>query len=153
MRTRDSSTEWSQRAPRSTGLQESYLSDAKPRASYLGQVARPRAQPFGCADTAYGTGRVGEECRCGSSCWWPCSSSVPTPRGVQDPVTFFDSNGLRIHFTGRGAGERVIFIHGFACLHRRHWEPPGIIAALTATGYRVIAMAYRRHGHRGSQRV
>lgn len=43
----------------------------------------------------------------------------------------------------------VVLIHGFTGSYARHWEAPGVIQALDAAGYRVIAMDCRGHGESG----
>ena len=67
----------------------------------------------------------------------------------QDGGAFFDSDGVRIHYVDRGRGEPVVLLHGFTGSYARHWESPGVIAALTQAGYRVIAMDCRGHGQSG----
>ncbi|MYH30883.1 MAG: alpha/beta hydrolase [Acidobacteria bacterium] len=68
---------------------------------------------------------------------------------AQDGGAFFDSDGVRIHYADRGRGEPVVLLHGFTGSFARHWESPGVIAALTQAGYRVIAMDCRGHGQSG----
>ena len=68
---------------------------------------------------------------------------------AQDRTAFFDSDCVRIHYADRGRGEPVVLIHGFTGSYVRHWETPGVIAALTAAGHRVIAMDCRGHGQSG----
>lgn len=68
---------------------------------------------------------------------------------AQDGAAFFDSDGERIHYADRGRGEPVVLVHGFTGSYARHWESPGVIAALTRAGYRVIAMDCRGHGQSG----
>ena len=68
---------------------------------------------------------------------------------AQEGGRFFDSNGVRIHYADRGRGEPVVLIHGFTGSYARHWESPGVLAALTRAGYRVIAMDCRGHGQSG----
>ncbi|GMV93740.1 MAG: alpha/beta hydrolase [Candidatus Hydrogenedentota bacterium] len=58
---------------------------------------------------------------------------------------YFDSKGVRIHFTDEGAGEPVILIHGFAANADLNWRVPGITQGL-AEDYRVIALDNRGHG-------
>lgn len=58
---------------------------------------------------------------------------------------FFDSNGIRIHYTDEGSGEPVILIHGFATNADQNWRLPGITQGL-AQEYRVIALDDRGHG-------
>ncbi len=61
---------------------------------------------------------------------------------------FFDSDGIRIHYTVEGQGEPVILIHGFAANADLNWRVPGITEAL-ARDYRVIALDARGHGLSG----
>ncbi len=58
---------------------------------------------------------------------------------------YFDSNGVRIHYTVDGQGEPVILVHGFAANADANWRAPGIIKAL-AKDYQVIAFDNRGHG-------
>jgi pimeloyl-ACP methyl ester carboxylesterase len=61
---------------------------------------------------------------------------------------FFDSGGLRIHYTDEGAGVPVILVHGFAATSDQNWRLPGVIRALRCR-YRVISMDVRGHGLSG----
>ena len=36
---------------------------------------------------------------------------------------FFDSDGIRIHYTIEGQGEPLILIHGFSASAERNWAP------------------------------
>lgn len=58
---------------------------------------------------------------------------------------FFDSNGVKIHYTIEGKGEPVLLIHGFTANIQVQWELPGIIKALSSD-YQVIAIDNRGHG-------
>ena len=51
---------------------------------------------------------------------------------------YFDSDGVRLHYTEDGSGEPVVLVHGFAVNADVNWRKPGIIRAL-AKDYRVIA--------------
>lgn len=62
--------------------------------------------------------------------------------------SYFDSNGVRIHYTDEGSGEPVVLIHGFAVNSDINWRWPGITEAL-AKEFRVIAMDLRGHGLSG----
>lgn len=58
---------------------------------------------------------------------------------------FYDSDGVKIHFTDEGQGEPVILIHGFAAnadLNWRHWG----VNKMLSKHYRVIALDNRGHG-------
>jgi pimeloyl-ACP methyl ester carboxylesterase len=75
---------------------------------------------------------------------------LSTPAGVaQTTSRSFDSNGIPIHYVDRGTGVPVVLIHGFTGSYARHWEAPGVIQALEAAGYRVIALDCRGHGESG----
>ena len=58
---------------------------------------------------------------------------------------FFDSNGVKIHYTDEGQGEPVLLIHGFIADITINWTIPGTRKAL-AQDYRVIAIDNRGHG-------
>ncbi|GMW02690.1 MAG: alpha/beta hydrolase [Candidatus Hydrogenedentota bacterium] len=58
---------------------------------------------------------------------------------------FFDSDGIRIHFTVEGEGEPLILIHGFAANADLNWRKPGVLQKL-AKEYKVIAIDNRGHG-------
>ena len=59
---------------------------------------------------------------------------------------FFDSDGVRIHYTIEGTGEPVLLIHGYTSSAAGNWGAPGITKALVADNYRVIAIDNRGHG-------
>jgi|RhiMetdeSRZDD1v2_1073273.scaffolds.fasta_scaffold30040_5 pimeloyl-ACP methyl ester carboxylesterase len=61
----------------------------------------------------------------------------------------FDSNGVQISYIDRGRGAPVVLLHGLTGSAARHWEGPGVIAALETAGYRAIAMDCRGHGQSG----
>lgn len=61
---------------------------------------------------------------------------------------YFDSGGVRIHYTDEGRGEPVILLHGFAVNADLNFRRPGITKAL-AKEFRVIAMDLRGHGLSG----
>ena len=58
---------------------------------------------------------------------------------------FFDSAGVKIHYTVEGQGDPVVLIHGFAVSIASNWAQAGVIKAL-AQDYRVIAIDNRGHG-------
>jgi pimeloyl-ACP methyl ester carboxylesterase len=58
---------------------------------------------------------------------------------------FFNSVGVKIHYTVDGTGEPVILIHGYAASIGANWGAPGIIKGL-ADSYQVIAIDNRGHG-------
>ena len=61
----------------------------------------------------------------------------------------FDANGVQINYTDQGTGEPVVLIHGFTMSLDPAWNAPGIMAALDAARYRVIALDCRGHGASG----
>lgn len=61
---------------------------------------------------------------------------------------YFDSAGVRIHYTDEGRGEPVILVHGFANPANFQWRRTGRIEALSKE-YRVIALDNRGHGRSG----
>jgi len=61
---------------------------------------------------------------------------------------YFDSDGVRIHYTDQGQGEPVILLHGYAMNIDISWRNNGVIDAL-AENYRVIGMDFRGHGLSG----
>jgi pimeloyl-ACP methyl ester carboxylesterase len=58
---------------------------------------------------------------------------------------FFDSGGVRIHYTVEGSGEPVLLIHGYSVSAATNWAAPGIIKGLSDR-YQVIAIDNRGHG-------
>jgi pimeloyl-ACP methyl ester carboxylesterase len=68
-----------------------------------------------------------------------------SPAGLLAKEGFFDSKGVKIHYTDEGQGEPVLLIHGFTADIALNWRAPGIIKEL-AKNYRVIALDNRGHG-------
>ena len=64
---------------------------------------------------------------------------------VQAEDFFFNSAGVRIHYTVEGKGEPVVLIHGWGVDIEWCWAEPGTIKAL-ADHYQVIAVDNRGHG-------
>lgn len=58
---------------------------------------------------------------------------------------YFDSNGVRIHYTVEGQGEPVILVHGVAANADLNWRRPGVIRALSKD-FKVVAFDLRGHG-------
>jgi pimeloyl-ACP methyl ester carboxylesterase len=58
---------------------------------------------------------------------------------------FFDSAGVKIHYTVEGKGEPVLLIHGFGADIQANWSAPGIIKELS-DAFQVIAIDNRGHG-------
>lgn len=61
---------------------------------------------------------------------------------------YFDSAGVRLHFTDEGSGEPLILLHGFAVNADLNWRLPGLTGALRRE-FRVIAPDLRGHGLSG----
>jgi len=61
---------------------------------------------------------------------------------------YFDSGGVRVHYTDEGRGEPVILVHGFANPANLQWRRTGRIGALSKD-YRIIALDNRGHGRSG----
>ncbi len=61
---------------------------------------------------------------------------------------YFDSAGVRIHYTDEGQGTPVLLVHGYANPANLQWRRSGRIAALSKH-YRVIALDNRGHGRSG----
>lgn len=57
---------------------------------------------------------------------------------------YFDSNGVRIHYTDEGAGVPVVLLHGLGFSANLQWREGGQIDALSKH-YRVIALDNRGH--------
>jgi pimeloyl-ACP methyl ester carboxylesterase len=62
--------------------------------------------------------------------------------------SYFNSNGVRIHYTIEGKGEPVILIHGFAVNPDLNFRREGITKALS-NKYQVISLDLRGHGLSG----
>lgn len=61
-------------------------------------------------------------------------------------MSFFDSDGIRIHFKDIGNGDPILLIHGFASNIHMNWDYPGWTDLLVKSGMRVIALDNRGHG-------
>jgi len=61
---------------------------------------------------------------------------------------YFDSAGVRIHYTDQGQGTPVVLVHGFMNPAHLQWGRTGRIEALSKE-YRVIALDNRGHGRSG----
>lgn len=59
--------------------------------------------------------------------------------------TYFDSEGVQLHYTVQGEGETIVLLHGFVLNADLNWRRPGIIDRL-ARQYRVVALDMRGHG-------
>jgi pimeloyl-ACP methyl ester carboxylesterase len=77
-----------------------------------------------------------------------------TAASVAQPTSpaSFDSRGVRIHYEVRNSGTPVVLLHGFTGSAQRHFGQTGVIDALVAAGYRVVAMDSRGHGESGKPR-
>src|SRR5215469_18188681 len=60
-------------------------------------------------------------------------------------MSFFDSDGVQIHYDEHGAGQPVVLLHGFASNANNNWGMTGWYSSL-ARRYRVIAIDCRGHG-------
>jgi pimeloyl-ACP methyl ester carboxylesterase len=58
----------------------------------------------------------------------------------------FKHGAVEIAYLEEGEGEPVVLVHGFASNKEVNWAEPGWVAALTAAGYRTIALDNRGHG-------
>lgn len=58
---------------------------------------------------------------------------------------YFDSDGVRIHYTVEGTGTPVILVHGVAANADINWRYPGVVRALSKD-FRVITFDLRGHG-------
>ena len=61
---------------------------------------------------------------------------------------YFESGGVRLHFTDEGSGPPVVLLHGFAVNADLNWRLPGVTQALTPE-FRVISLDLRGHGLSG----
>ena len=75
----------------------------------------------------------------GGGLWW-------LTRRVEG--SYFDSDGVRIHFTDEGSGVPLVLLHGFAVNADLNWRLPGLTEVL-AREFRVISMDLRGHGLSG----
>src|SRR5262245_26494764 len=73
-----------------------------------------------------------------------CLLAPALARGAESQ--FFESNGVKIHYTVEGKGEPVVLVHGFAVNVPLQWGP--VIKSL-AGQYQVIALDNRGHGRSG----
>ncbi len=58
---------------------------------------------------------------------------------------YFDSAGVKIHYTDQGTGEAVILVHGYNANSDLNWRLPRIHSALLRH-FRVVTMDVRGHG-------
>jgi pimeloyl-ACP methyl ester carboxylesterase len=61
----------------------------------------------------------------------------------------FDSDGLRLHYELEGPeqGAPIVVVHGFASDYRLNWVGTRWQETLTSSGFRVIGLDCRGHGH------
>ncbi len=71
---------------------------------------------------------------------WQARKALLGPEGK-----YFDSAGVRIHYTDEGRGVPVLLVHGFGDTAHLQWRNSGLIGALSKE-YRVIALDNRGHG-------
>jgi len=67
----------------------------------------------------------------------------------QEEGSYFDSDGVRIHYFDEGVGTPVVLVHGFAANSDLNWRRPGMYQRLLNEGFRVITMDLRGHGKSG----
>jgi pimeloyl-ACP methyl ester carboxylesterase len=77
-----------------------------------------------------------------------CSFLLLCASGLYAEDGFFDSNGVKLHYTVQGKGEPVVLIHGFSVNSEVQWSLPGIAKAL-AREHEVICLDCRGHGRSG----
>ncbi|MCU1400832.1 MAG: hypothetical protein JWN62_3941 [Acidimicrobiales bacterium] len=68
---------------------------------------------------------------------------------MNDPLWFTSSDGLQIAYDDWGSDSSrppVVLHHGFAANANLNWVLPGVVAALTDSGRRVVALDARGHG-------
>src|SRR5215510_3414178 len=75
--------------------------------------------------------------------------SAPASWAQAPAPSSFDSGGVTIQYVDKGSGAPVVLLHGFTGSYARHWEAPGVIAALEGAAYGVIAMDCRGNGQAG----
>ena len=63
-----------------------------------------------------------------------------------EEMHFFDSDGVRLRYVTEGSGDTVVLLHGFSGSADGLYLRPGTVNALSAAGYRVIALDQRGHG-------
>ena len=73
----------------------------------------------------------------------PALLSAQAPAAAKD--TFFQSGGARIHYIDRGAGQPIVFLHGYTGTLERHLVASGVAANLERD-HRVIGFDLRGHG-------
>lgn len=61
----------------------------------------------------------------------------------------FDSDGVRIHFevSGPEKGAPIVLVHGFASDYRLNWVGTRWQETLTSSGFKVVGLDCRGHGH------
>jgi pimeloyl-ACP methyl ester carboxylesterase len=59
---------------------------------------------------------------------------------------FASFDGTQIAYVEEGRGPLVLLLHGFGGDHVVNWVRPGVVAALVAAGYHVVATDARGHG-------
>lgn len=61
----------------------------------------------------------------------------------------FDSDGVRLHYEVNGpeAGRPIVLVHGFASDYRLNWVGTRWQETLTQSGFRVVGLDCRGHGH------
>lgn len=62
------------------------------------------------------------------------------------PGSFYEKDGIRLHYRDEGQGIPIVLIHGFAVQADLNWRWAGCIRRLRRAGYRVISVDTRGHG-------
>ena len=61
-------------------------------------------------------------------------------------MAHFTSGGFQLADTDQGAGDPIVLVHGFGSSGAINWGNTGWVAALVASGRRVITLDNRGHG-------
>ena len=65
------------------------------------------------------------------------------------PGSYFDADGVRLHFRDEGSGTPIVLVHGFAVQADLNWRWNLCIRRLRNAGYRVLSLDVRGHGLSG----
>lgn len=65
------------------------------------------------------------------------------------PGSYFERDGVKLHYHDEGEGVPILLIHGFAVQADLNWRWVGCIRRLRRAGYRVISVDTRGHGRSG----
>ena len=67
-------------------------------------------------------------------------------------MAHFTSGGFQLAYTDQGAGDPIVLVHGFGSSGAINWGNTGWVAALVASGRRVITLDNRGHGQSDTPR-